>query len=148
MHRPTLNRESYLLKVRRYLLPYIGELHRKYHRLPITCSFMMLYYTLCNIRIIGPAFCLHLGWLNSRCPESSGGEIWLDLREHTIHNRFDRFDSHRSEDHSGPYRDTTVWWDQQSEFPKWLRQKGLIVWPNIRVCGQQYSREDWQITET
>ena len=47
-----------------------------------------------------------------------------------------------------PYQDPTVWWDFQSEIPEWLQEKGLILWPNIGVCGQEYSREDWQITET
>jgi len=32
--------------------------------------------------------------------------------------------------------------------PAWLWEKCLIVWPNIGVCGQEYSQEDWQITET
>jgi hypothetical protein len=148
MRRPTLNRVSYLLKVRRYLLPYIGELHRKSHRPPTMCSFMMLYYMLCNIRIIRPSFCSPSGRVSGRCPRSTGGEIWLDLREHTIRVCFCPFDSHSSEDHTVPYQDPPVWWDPQSEIPEWLREKGLIVWPNVGVCGQEYSREDWQITET
>ena len=147
MRRPTHNRVSSLLKVRRYLLLYIGELHRISHRPPTMCSFMMLYYMLCNIRIIRPSLCSPscrvIGW----CPRSTGGEIWLDLREHTIRDCFCPFDSHSSEDHTVPYRDPPVWWDPQSEIPEWLQEKGLIVWPNVGVCGQEYSREDWQ-TET
>jgi hypothetical protein len=148
MGRPTLNRVSYLLKVHRYILLYTGELHRKSHRPPTMCSFMMLYYMLCIIRIIKPSFCSPSGRVSGRCPESTCGEIWLDLREHTILNCFCPFDSHSSEDHTVPYRDPPVWWDPQSEIPEWLREKGLIVWPNVEVCGQEYSQEDWQITET
>jgi len=148
MHRPTLNRVSYLLKVRRYLLPYIGELYRKSHRPPTMCSFMMLYYLLCNIPIIRPSFCSPSGRVSGRCPLSTSGEIWLYLREHTIRGCFCPFDSHISEDYTVPYRDPPVWWDPQSEIPEWLPEKGLLVWPNVGVCGQEYSREDWQITET
>jgi len=148
MRRPTLNRVSCLLKVCRYLLPYIGELHRKSHRPPTMCSFMMLYYMLCNIRIIRPSFCSPSGRVSGRCPRSTGREIWLDLREHTIRDCFCHFDSHSSEDHTRPYQDPPVWWDLQSVIPEWLREKGLTVWPNVEVCGQEYSREDWQITET
>jgi len=47
-----------------------------------------------------------------------------------------------------PYRDSPVWWDLLSEIPQWLREKGLIVWPNLGVCGQEYGQDDWQIAET
>jgi hypothetical protein len=148
MRRPTLNRVSYLLTVHWYLLPYIGKLHHKSHRPPTMCSFMMLYYMLCNIRIIRPSFSSPSGRVSGRCPRSTGGEIWLHLRQHTIHDCFCPFDSYSSEDHTVPYRNPPVWWDPQSEIPEWLWEKGLIVWPNVGVCGQEYSREDWQITET
>jgi hypothetical protein len=148
MRRPTLNRVSYWPKVCRYLLTYIRELHRKSHWPPPMCSFMMLYNMLCNIRIIWPSFCSPSGWVSGHCPRSTGGEILLILREHTIRDCFCPFDSHSTEDHTVPYRDSQVCWDLQSEIPKWLREKGVIVWPNVGVCGQEYSREDWQITET
>jgi hypothetical protein len=136
MRHPTLNRVSYLLKVHRFLLLYIGELHRKSHRPPTMCSFMMLYYMLCNIRIIRPSFCSPSGRVSGRCPRSTGGEIGLDLREHTIRDCFSPFHSHTSsEHHTVPYRDPPVWWDPQSEIPEWLREKSLIVWPNVGVCG-------------
>jgi hypothetical protein len=137
MHRPTLNRVRYLLKVHWYLLPYIGELHRKSHRPPTMCTFMMLYYMLCNIRIIRPSFCSLSGRVSGRCPRSTGGEIWQHLREHTIRDCFCLFDSHSSEDHTVPYRDRPVWWDPQSEIPMWLRELGLIVRPNVGICGQE-----------
>jgi len=147
MRRPTLHRVSYLLKGCRYVLPYIGDLHRRSHRPPTMCSVMMPYYMLYNIRIIRPSFCLPSGRVSGCCPQSTGGEIWLDLREDTIRNCFCPYDSHSSEDHTVPYRDPPVWWDPQSEIPEWLQEKCLIVWPNEGVCGQEYSREDWQITE-
>ena len=146
MQRPTLNRASYLLNVCRYLLPYIRELHYKSHRPPTMCRFMMLYYMLCNIRIIRPGFCLPSGWVSGRCPRSMVAEIWLDLREHTIHDCFFPFDSHRCQDHAVLNRNPPVWWDPQSMIPQWLREKGLIVWPNVVVCRQEYSQEDLKIT--
>jgi len=109
---------------------------------------MILYYMLCNIQIIRPSFCSPSGRVSGRCPRSTSREIWLDLGECTIRDCFCPFDSHSSEDHTVPYRDPPVWWDPQSKIPEWLREKGLIVWPNVGVCGQEYSREDWQITET
>jgi len=74
--------------------------------------------------------------------------MWLDLREHTIRDCFCPNDWQSSEDHTLPYRDAPVCSDLLSEMPEWLREKGVIVWPNVGVCGQEYSREDWQITET
>jgi len=73
-------------------------------------------------------------------------EIWLDLLEHTIRDCFFPFDSHRCEDHTVLNRDQPVWCEPQSKIPQWLREKGLIVWPNVGVCGQEYSQEDWKIT--
>jgi len=148
MHRPTLNRVIYLLKGHRNLLLYIGELHRKSHRPPTRCCFMTPCYMQCNIQIIMSSFYSSSGRVSDCCLRSGSGEIWLGLREHTIRNCFWLFDSHSSEDHTRAYRDPPVWWDPQSEIPEWLREKGLIVWPNVGFGGQEYSREDWQITET
>jgi hypothetical protein len=131
MRRPTPDQVSYHLKVHRYLLPYSGELHRKSHRPPPMCGFMMLYYMLCNIRIRKPSFCSPSGRVRGRCPWSTGGEIRLDLREHTICDCFCPFDSHSSEDHTVPYRDPPVWWDPQSDIPERLRVV-LATGPNSR----------------
>jgi len=111
-------------------------------------SFLMLYYMQCNIRIIRLSFCSPSGLVSGRCLRSTGGKIWLDLQEHTIRDCFCFFNYYSSEDHTVPDRDPPVWWDLQCEIPEWLREKSLIVWPNIGVCGQEYSREDWQITES
>ena len=46
------------------------------------------------------------------------------------------------------YRDPPVCWDPQCEIPEWMRETGLIVRANVGVYRQQYSREDWQITES
>jgi len=149
MHRPTLTRVSYHhLKVLRYVLPYIGQLHCQSHWPPTMCGFMILYYIKCNIRIVRSSLCSPSGRVGGRCPWSTGGEILLALREHMIHDCFCPFDSHSLEDHTMPYRDPPVWWDSPSNNPEWLREKGLIVWPHVGACGQQYSWEDWQITET
>jgi hypothetical protein len=149
MRRPTLNRVSYLLRVlSRYQLPYIGELHNKSHRPPAMCSFMMLYYLQCNIRIMRSSLCSPSGRVSGCCPWSTGGEIWLNLGELTIRDCFCPVDSDISEDHTLPYQDSPVLWDPQSEIPEWSSEKGLIVWPNVGVCGQEYGWEVWQITET
>jgi len=148
MRRPTLNHVTYVLKVLTYLLLYIGVLHRKSHRPPTTCRFMMLYYLWCNIWIIRPSFCSPSGRVSSRCPQSTGGEIWLELQEHPSHDCCCPFDSQSSEHHTVLCQDSPVWWHPQSEIPEWLPKKGPIVWPKVGVCGQEYSQEDWQITET
>jgi len=148
MRRPTLNQVSYLLNVLRYLLPYIGELHRKSHRPPTMCSYMMLYYVQCNIQIIRPSVCSPSGWVSSCCPWRTGGEISLDMCEHTICDCCCPFDSHSCTDHTMQFRDPAVWWDPQSEIREWLWEKCLIELPNVGVFGHEYSREDWQITDT
>jgi len=145
---PVLNQVTYLLKVLRYLLLDIGVLHCKSHWPPTMCSFIILYYLQCNIQIMGPSFCSPSGQVSGCCPWSTGGEIWLDLREVTIQDCICPVASHTSEDHTVPYLDSPVWFDLQSEIPEWLCEKGVIVWPNVGVCGQEYSWEDWQITET
>jgi len=70
------------------------------------------------------------------------------MREHTLRDCFCGFDSHSSADHTVPYGDPPVLLNPQSGIPELLREKGLIVWPKVGVCGQEYSRDDWQITET
>jgi len=145
----TLLQVSYLQKVlSRYLLQYIGELHRQSHWPSTICGFMMLYYLQCIIRILRPSFCSPSGRVSHCCPRGTSGKIWLDLQKHSIRDCFCSFQSHVREDHTAPYRDLPVWWDPQSEIPELLHEKGLILWPNIGVCGQEYGREDWQITET
>jgi hypothetical protein len=135
-HRLTLCRVSNLLKVYRYLVPHFGELHRKSHQTPPMWSFMVLFYMLCNVRIIRPAFCSPSGRVSGRCPPSTGGEMWLNLPEHTIGDCFCPFNSVSSKDHTVPSPDTPVWWDPQSQIPMWFWEKALIVGTNLGVSGQ------------
>jgi len=39
-------------------------------------------------------------------------------------------------------------WIPQRNILEWLHESSRIVWPNVGVCAQPYSQEDWQITET
>jgi len=90
--RATLHQVSYLPKVQRYLLLYIGELHRKSRQPPTMCSFIMLYSLRSNIRIMRPSFCSPSRRVSTRCPRSTGWEIWLDLWERPICDCFCLFD--------------------------------------------------------
>jgi len=148
MCRPTLNRVSYLLYALRYLLTYIGELYRNSH-LPLTvCSFMMRYCMNSNIPIIQSPLCSPSGWISGRYLWSASGEILLHWRGHTIPDCFCPFDLHSSADYTVPYHNPAGWWDPQIEIPELFQEIGLIVWPNIGVCMQEYSQDDWQITKT
>jgi len=139
MRCPTLDWVSYLLTVHRYLLLYIGELHRISHWPPTMCHFMMLFYLQCNIRMTRASGHSPPGRVSCRCLQSTSTKNQLNLREHTIRYCFFPFDSQSRADHTVPYWDPPVWWDLQSEIPEWLCKNGLIVWPNIGVCGQEYS---------
>jgi len=148
MRHPTLNRVRYLLKGPRWWLLYSGELHHIFHRPPTICSCMMLYYLQCNIRIFRPLFSSPSGQDSGHWVWSTGGEISMDLWDHTSHDNFSSLDLHSSDDHTVPYQDPPVWCDLQREITQWSREMGLIVWPNIGLCVQECHWEDWQITET
>jgi len=148
MHRTSLKWVSLLSSVVLYLVLNIGELHCISHRPRTMYSFMMLYYLQCNIEIARAPFCLSSGRVSGRCQRNTSGDIWLDMREHTICNNFCPFDSQASEDRIVPYWDPHLWCNPQGEIPEWLLEQGFIVQPNVGVCGQEYIPEDWQITET
>jgi len=71
----------------------------------------------------------------------------LPISPTTIRDCFCHLNSHFSDDLSVLYRDSPGWWDPLSEIPAWLHEKGIIMWPNVEVCGKEYAWEDWQITE-
>jgi hypothetical protein len=107
-------------------------------------------YTTCNaiFEWMRPALCLPSGRGGGWCTQSTRDAMWLDVREHTDNSCFFPCESHPSEDYTVLYRDPPVWWDPQSKIPAWLWGNGLLVLSNLGVCGQAYSRKDWQITET
>jgi len=72
----------------------------------------------CNIWIIRPFFCAPSGQASSYCPWSTVWEIWLDLKEHTIHTCCSPLGSHISDDHTKPDCNSPVRWYLQSDIPE------------------------------
>ena len=127
---------------------YEAEIHLKHHKAlqPLTmCRFMMIFYIQCNIRVISPSFCSPSVQESGRCAWSIDREIWLDLHEHMIQDCLCPFNSHDSGCHAEPYQATLVCWDPLSVIPKWLRDRCLVVWPNIQVWAIERAVKEWWI---